>query len=515
MEKILQKFIDNTSIEINQDVVNVFQFLASPDTVQKMIDASENGKPALAPVVHELEERFGDCEGFPLNHDGPGKNAKNRRNVGWMVRFIMREYGYTSIENSERTRMGADAGSKFFGNAAVYHCTNNVPNYEIAAQAFVLCRELTSKDLFIKKDDPEYDQIREGISYINKRRKEMYLGDEFISTFLGRAGFRGMFSIADVALMLRGIKVPCRELYDALNNMIAFFDKFSIGKTIGYHTIYGSSTDKALREFYNLDIDPDKVQQVFVFLNAWDAILHGFFNLDEAEEDGKLVYLDAPRMVIIAENNEQFWFEGFTTGYAGQGCSGTEEVLLKLGIIEKDKYPVKLEIQENEVLHYYRDGERWTFSGEKSKRELHRRDGDSHANLCRRDGKLVLLQARRLQKDAMYKVIEPDLEWFCESEYFMERPTKIKLMSYQDAVKGGYTREWITGDEVYQIVISDDYNREVWLTYPFEEFDESRRSNFAEFMDKLGVQFDGGKKSFFEKILSQKKAIFGTYEIGR
>ena len=137
-----------------------------------------------------------------------------------------------------------------------------MPNYEIAAQAFVLCRELTAKDLFIKKDDPEYDQIREGISYINKRRKEMYLGDEFISTFLGRAGFRGMLSIADVELMLRGIKVPCRELYDALNNMIAFFDKFSIGKTIGYHTIYGSSTDKALREFYNLDIDPDKVQQV-------------------------------------------------------------------------------------------------------------------------------------------------------------------------------------------------------------------------------------------------------------
>ena len=180
MQKITQKFIENTSIDINEDVIKVFEFIASPDSVQKMIMSTDNGKPALAGIVHELEERFADCEGFPLNHEGPGKNAKNRRNVGWMIRFVMREYGYTPIDNSERTRIGADAGSEYFGNAAVYHFTNSIPNYEIASQAFVLCREMTAKDLYIKKDDPEYDRIRDGIGYINKRRKEMYLGDEFI-----------------------------------------------------------------------------------------------------------------------------------------------------------------------------------------------------------------------------------------------------------------------------------------------------------------------------------------------
>ena len=258
MQKITQKFMENTSIDINEDVIKVFEFIASPDSVQKMMTSTDNGKPALAGIVHELEERFADCEGFPLNHEGPGKNAKNRRNVGWMIRFVMREYGYAPIDNSERTRIGADAGSEYFGNAAVYHFTNSIPNYEIASQAFVLCREMTAKDLYIKKDDPEYDRIRDGIGYINKRRKEMYLGDEFVSTFLNRAGFTGMISITDVELMFRGLKVPCRELYDALNNMIAFFDKFSVGKTMGYHEIYGSSTDKALRAFYSLDIKPEK-----------------------------------------------------------------------------------------------------------------------------------------------------------------------------------------------------------------------------------------------------------------
>lgn len=514
MQKITQKFMENTSIDINEDVIKVFEFIASPDSVQKMITSTDNGKPALAGIVHELEERFADCEGFPLNHEGPGKNAKNRRNVGWMIRFVMREYGYTPIDNSERTRIGADAGSEYFGNAAVYHFTNSIPNYEIATQAFVLCREMTAKDLYIKKDDPEYDRIRDGIGYINKRRKEMYLGDEFVSTFLNRAGFAGMISIADVELVFRGLKVPCRELYDALNNMIAFFDKFSVGKTMGYHEIYGSSTDKALRAFYSLDIKPEKVQQVFVFFDKWDAILRGFFNLEEDEVEGKLVSLDAPRMIIVTDDN-QYWFHGLTTGYAGQGCGGTEEVLLKLGVIEKDKYPVKLEIQTYRVLHYYRENGKWTFSGEDSKRDLHRQDIDSHVNLCRREGKLVLLQALRLKKDAMYKSIEPDLDWLCESEYFMENPTKIRLMSNDEAVKGGYTRNWLTGDEVYQIVISDDYNREIWLTYPFEELGEDRRVNFVAFMDKLGVRFDKGKKSFLDKILSQKQSIYGTYEIGR
>ena len=53
------------------------------------------------------------------------------------------------------------------------------------------------------------------------------------------------------------------------------------------------------------------------------------------------------------------------------------------------------------------------------------------------------------------------------------------------------------------------------MTYPVEELEEDNRSNLAAFMDKLGVRFDRGKKSFIEKILSQKQSIFGTYEIRR
>lgn len=37
-----------------------------------------------------------------------------------MVRFVMREFGYAPIEKSDRTRIGSNSGSKYFGNASLY-----------------------------------------------------------------------------------------------------------------------------------------------------------------------------------------------------------------------------------------------------------------------------------------------------------------------------------------------------------------------------------------------------------
>lgn len=95
MRLITKKFFETSTIEKNKDTIGAMDFLSSPGIVRQMIIATEKHNPALSGVVAELEDRFADCELFPLNHEGEDKNAKNRRNVGWMVRFIMREYGYT------------------------------------------------------------------------------------------------------------------------------------------------------------------------------------------------------------------------------------------------------------------------------------------------------------------------------------------------------------------------------------------------------------------------------------
>ena len=122
MRLITKKFFESSLIEKNEDTIAVMDFLSNPVNVQKMINASEAHYPALSAVVAELEEKFAYSEGFPLHHDAPDKNAKNRRNVGWMVRFVMREFGYTPIEKSDRTRIGSNSGSKYFAGVRIASC---------------------------------------------------------------------------------------------------------------------------------------------------------------------------------------------------------------------------------------------------------------------------------------------------------------------------------------------------------------------------------------------------------
>jgi len=361
MRKITAKFVKSTSIELNKDVIAAFEFISSPDSVIKMINATNNDKPALAGIVRELEERFGDCEGFPLNHKGPGKNAKNRRNIGWIVRFIMREYGFIPVADSERTRIGADSKSKYFGNAAVYTKTETIPDYEILSQAFVNFRKMEAEDIFIDTDSDNYEFIYSSLAEMKKRKRKLSIGYEFVAEFLQHAGYESLVTPDDVEKIFNGAKVPCIELYETINNMMSLFESFSVKKEYGYHKIYGSSTNKALQAFYGLEIDPATVKQVYVFFDEWDAKLQEFYNLGSKETKDVLVNLVAPRM-IIETNNQEYWFDGFTCGYAGQGCGGCQEVLLKLGILKKDEYPVNAEIQSYKVLQYYSNLKDFTFN---------------------------------------------------------------------------------------------------------------------------------------------------------
>lgn len=139
MNQLTANFFANSSIPQNQDTVRVMDFLSRPESVNKMIVMSEVGLPALTGIVKELEDLFGNCKLFPLNHDAEDANAPNRRNIGWMVRFVMKAYGYTPIakgfsdtnDGLERTRIGKFSGSKYFGTAAVYAKTIPNPRYTI------------------------------------------------------------------------------------------------------------------------------------------------------------------------------------------------------------------------------------------------------------------------------------------------------------------------------------------------------------------------------------------------
>jgi len=225
---LTKEFFESSSIERTKDSVEVMDFLASSKSIQKMLAATEKGFPALSGVVAELEEKYAFSEKFPLHHEAADKNAKNRRNVGWMVRFIMRKYGYTPVDNFERTRIGTSSGSKYFGNAAVYRKTENNPSYVSYYSVMQMSYDWKSKDMYLKRGDLDYDEMKNRMKAVKLRMKKISLPADFLASYVSRTGFNHCVSLADMDFMLLGTKVPSVELVEAFEeamNLFEFFDK--------------------------------------------------------------------------------------------------------------------------------------------------------------------------------------------------------------------------------------------------------------------------------------------------
>ena len=133
MKDIVKNFLNSSKIPEtpNHTVEKIMDFLTEPESIQAMILMSELEQPALSGVVKKLEEKFAYSD-FPLHRNAIDKNAPNRRNVGWMVKYVMREFGYTPIrEDSVQTRIGKYSKAQHFSTAAVYEKTIERPNYTL------------------------------------------------------------------------------------------------------------------------------------------------------------------------------------------------------------------------------------------------------------------------------------------------------------------------------------------------------------------------------------------------
>ena len=126
-----------------------------------------------------------------------------------------------------------------------------------------------------------------------------------------------------------------------------------------YHEIHGYSTSKSVEAFKRLEINPDDVEQVYVFLSDRDAIQKNFYNIRDVEMPDTLTNIEAARFIIILNNEDEYWFDGLTCGYGGEGCGGSETVLSELGILERGKHAVNSIISSNRFLHFYRENGTW------------------------------------------------------------------------------------------------------------------------------------------------------------
>lgn len=123
-------FIKRTKMrDVNDEkagVGEVMDFLVKPESVYKMIIASEMGLPVLTLIGKELEIKFDEHSNFPVVYLGNDKNPTARQNVGRMIKVVMEQYGYTPIDGglSEQARIPAVSGTEYFSTSAIYAKTS-------------------------------------------------------------------------------------------------------------------------------------------------------------------------------------------------------------------------------------------------------------------------------------------------------------------------------------------------------------------------------------------------------
>lgn len=103
-------------------VEEVFDYISDVNTVNKLIVASDMGLPAIAAIAKEIESKFDESSMFPVVPVGDNVNALNRQNVGRIIKYVMRYYGYLPVAGglSERARIPNTLGAKYFATGAVY-----------------------------------------------------------------------------------------------------------------------------------------------------------------------------------------------------------------------------------------------------------------------------------------------------------------------------------------------------------------------------------------------------------
>ncbi|WP_337983431.1 hypothetical protein [Lysinibacillus sp. C5.1] len=200
----------------------------------------------------------------------------------------------------------------------------------------------------------------------------------------------------------------------------------------------------------------DEITHIFVYFDSFDAILDGFYIVSE-NDLSDLKSLKSARFIIRDINGNEAWFYNLNCGYGGEGPSGSKEVLEKLGIPETLSMNVK--DHDYDIVKY--------FKNEEGQFEVHKNSSDfervteSKATLYYYKGKIVCLQDKK-----NYLSYMDDKEKFLyEYSSVVPNPSEIILFnSRESAIEHGYfTKDFFGKDIVYQVVLSDQQGRELWL----------------------------------------------------
>lgn len=261
-----------------------------------------------------------------------------------------------------------------------------------------------------------------------------------------------------------------------------------------HHEILGGSTSQATQAVKNLNLNPQEISEIYVFFEGKDAIEKNFYCLETLETPDTLIAIQAPNFVVIMKDETEYWFDGLNCGYSGEGPSGTETILDYWGILKKSKDNFTNFIKSTSILHIINDNNTWTLYKEKShylsNDELYDR---IKIHLYSFNKKLVLTQENASQS---YTNSVP-LEILTKYIDFIPQPVSIEFLSKEKALESGHFSVAFSKTILYQIIIRDITDRELWIEYPFEIIPPKEQQSMLDFLHMLDIKITD--KSFIEK----------------
>ena len=110
-----KKFADD------DDMFYAFNFMSQDFVLVQLIEASDAGKPALTPVVTNIEHIFADPT---KEHANTLDDSFTKQAVGLMIKTILEPFGYTSWKQKDLPK---NSRAEKFTSASVYQLNHLVP----------------------------------------------------------------------------------------------------------------------------------------------------------------------------------------------------------------------------------------------------------------------------------------------------------------------------------------------------------------------------------------------------
>lgn len=301
-------------------------------------------------------------------------------------------------------------------------------------------------------------------------------------------------------LVKQGKIKPLKEAANASLFLKADIDeylaqKLSLPITEKREIIGNGNTFKSLDHFRSIKNLYDKIEAVHLYFYAQDAIFEGNYSLIDMFQKDTLLRIDAPTCVLVTEEGEKVYYDGLNTGYGGTGPHGTYDMLISLGVSEKD---AKRVFGSKKVSYYKEDG-LWQVV-EREETSMKKEKADIEGEVFVYNNSLVLLP-----NQSSLRKRELDYEQFiAKYEFFVPRPREVYFLSEEEALKTGHYSSKYRNKGIYQVIIKDVSGNELWLDCPYDENKPlSKQQNMESILRKVGFHISEEKKNSLSDKLKE------------